>query len=793
MFVRGRRLCVLCGARPNFSTVQTTLASELSTGTRLIRFRAALMKTLKLRLFSKFLLLLSTFLLLQTQVVAQPNNSSTEEATRPRIGLVLSGGGARGFAHIGVLRALREMRVPIDIVVGTSMGCVVGGAYAAGRSVEDLELFARSSQWDDILTDRPMRDTLTQRRREDDVALPSRLEFGLSSQGLTLPPAAAGNAELEKMLRRLLPEGTHDLPVNRLPLPFRSIASDLLTGDLVELSDSPLLLSMRASLSIPGIFSPVRLNQRLLVDGGLVRNLPVDIARSLGAQVVIAVNVGTPLAPEDELRSSVGVAQQMLRILTEQNVQRSLKELGPDDILVAPDLKNLGFLEFGEHEKAMNAGAEAVRRLRARLIPLALSAEQYAALELTRHRLAPVPTSIAINAIEVSGAQHINPKILLQQSGLKVGDEMSAQKIQEAAARLYGRGDIAHVDTEIRDAGSGHSVLLNVSEADWARSRLRLGLEFSTDFSDNHSFSVAALHVASSLNNWGGELRTFARVGSTREFNVAWWQPLGPGSRWYIEPTLGVSSKPQNLFTDSGKRESRILINDVYAQLVYGYQLSSSADLRLGVKHDRVMGRYSIPDIGADGKGYGSLISQFVELRMDSLDSLAFPTRGQLLQLQWRRDQFQVSTSNSTESSEDSSFSFKGLDAFKLGNWAGHIYGEWGRSKFNDTSPNTLGGFLRLSGTEPGSIDGTQTVLGRFVLGRHIGNLPQPFGGAIRAGFSLELGGVAKTGESLQASSLKQAGSGFISVDTRFGPLYFAVGATRGTGGVLYLFLGPVW
>src|SRR4051812_5467175 len=300
--------------------------------------------------------------------------TTSSGTARPRIALVRSGGGARGFAHIGVLRVLRELHVPVDIVVGTSMGSVIGGAFAAGASVGELEQMARDTDWDSVIADRPARDDLAFRRREEDILLPSRIEFGVNRNGVTLPPAAAGNAALELALHRVLPPGTRDKPVSQLALPFRSVASDLVTGTLVELVDTPLFLTMRASLAVPGVFAPVRVNHRLVVDGGLVRNLPVDMARAMGADIVIAVNVGTPLAPEKDLRSAIGVAQQMLQILTEQNVQRSIRELQPQDILVAPDLNGVSFLDFKNYETAMRAGEQAARALATRLAPLALPA-----------------------------------------------------------------------------------------------------------------------------------------------------------------------------------------------------------------------------------------------------------------------------------------------------------------------------------------------------------------------------------------------------------------------------------
>ncbi|WP_460826817.1 patatin-like phospholipase family protein, partial [Massilia terrae] len=291
---------------------------------------------------------------------------------RPRAALVLAGGVARGFVLIGVLRVLQEMRVPIDIVVGTSMGGVIGGAYAAGTPVAQIEDLARNTDWEDVIADRPSRDTLVFRRREEDQLLPSRIEFGVHhDEGVTSPPSAASNATLEQAMGRLLPPGTRETPVDQLALPFRTVASDLVTGQLVELAKAPLFTAMRASLAVPGVFAPVRVAGHLVADGGLVRNLPVDMAHEMGADIVIAVNVGTPLAPEKSLGTAVGVAQQMLNILTEQNVQRSLKELKPQDVLIAPKLDGTGFLDFARAGQAIAAVVQAARQLAARLLPLA--------------------------------------------------------------------------------------------------------------------------------------------------------------------------------------------------------------------------------------------------------------------------------------------------------------------------------------------------------------------------------------------------------------------------------------
>jgi NTE family protein len=733
-------------------------------------------------------LLLASF---PVQSQTLPPVSPHELPQRPRIALVLSGGGARGLAHIGVLRVLHELHVPVDIVVGTSMGAVVGGAYAAGRSPDELARLTADAAWYDVLADRPTRDKLSFRQRDEDLAVPSRLEFALTkSDGVSLPPAAAGNATLEEALLKLLPSGMRDQPADRLAIPFRSVASDLLTGDPVELSATPLFLAMRASLAVPGVFTPVRVDGRLVVDGGLVRNLPVDLARRLGADVVIAVNVGTPLAPERELGSAIGVARQMLQILTEQNVQRSLRELKADDVLVAPDLTGIGFLDFDKHDQAIRAGEAAARALAPRLARLALPADAYAQLAADRaatlHAAQHADQPLPLGRIEVQGSR-INPAVLVAQTGLKSGEALTREQVQSATSRLYGRDDIANVDTRIEDVDGRRNVTIRPTDSPLGRSRLRAGLELASDFNDNSDFALSMMHVASALNGYDGELRTVARVGSKRAFGVQWFQPLGAGSPWYVAPSINYGAHAEDLYR-GGRRIYRASLVNANASAGFGRQLSNWGDVQIGVTRALNRGAVLVPeDPGTPAQRYLAT-AHYVAMTFDTLDSVAFPSRGHLLTAHWERDALESSTARSALTQAG----VIGMVAFGRGDWAGHLYGEWSHSTAG-SAPQPLGGFLRLSGTAADSLDDQSVAFARLVAARRIGEMPAPFGGAVRLGFSLEAGGGFRTSQPLRLPDLKQAGSVFISADTRFGPLYLGTGATRGTGGTLYLFLGPVW
>jgi len=710
------------------------------------------------------------------------------EPPRPKIGLVLSGGGARGLAHIGVLRVLEEMQVPVDLIVGTSMGAVVGGAYAAGRSVDELETLVKSANWNAILADRPARERLSIRRREDDERLPSRIEFGFNLQrGVMLPGGAAANGQLEATLSSLLPATRADDPLRRLPIPFRAVATDLLSGAMLDQADTSLFEALRASMAVPGVFAPLRVNGRPRVDGGLVRNLPVDIARQLGADIVIAVNVGTPLLEDGEITSAVMVANQMLQILTEQNVQRSLRELQPQDIIIDPDLPGMGFMDFQRADEAMATGRRAALAAGERLAALAAPAAQAA---LQARRLGQPEAALGalpLAELKFSGARRVNTEALRAELALRPGDAVGRADLNRAVERLDGTGDFERIETDVDDRDGRRSVEFRLTEADWAASRVRLGLELYSNFADASSYSLVAMHVADWLNPWGAELRSVARIGSTRGLNTEFYQPLGPGSRWFASSKLAYTAGSNDVF-DQGQRALRLSSSLTSAQLELGYRIAGVGDLRLGLGRLRADDEVVLPVLPENGRRSQSYGQQYLELHTDTLDSLAFPSRGQwtTARIEWLHPRGESRVINA---------SLLGLAAFRLGEWAGQLYGEFAHAERGQA--RSLGGYLRLSGTPDGSLVGENMALTRIVMARRIGEMPVGLGGAVRVGFSLETGAVGG-GAGLKLSNLprngwRQAASGFLSVDTRFGPFFLALGTTRGGDTSAYLLLGPTW
>jgi NTE family protein len=275
-----------------------------------------------------------------------------EGARRPRIGLVLSGGGARGAAHIGVLKVLEENHVPVDAIAGTSMGAVVGGLYASGLSAEDIERIMTSVDWQDAFRDRPARSDLNFRRKLEDQNFLVKLPLGLKGRRFRLPRGLVQGQKLTQILRGLTLPVAQVQRFDDLAIPFRAIATDIVTGDRVVLDRGDLTTAMRASLSAPGVFSPVESDGRMLVDGGLSSNLPIDVAREMDVDILIVVDCGFPLLERNKLVSVATVTNQMLAILIRHNAADQRKTLTSRDVIIDPALGDFSSLDFTDHAKA---------------------------------------------------------------------------------------------------------------------------------------------------------------------------------------------------------------------------------------------------------------------------------------------------------------------------------------------------------------------------------------------------------------------------------------------------------
>ncbi len=417
----------------------------------------------------------------------------------------MSGGGARGAAHIGVLKVLEELRVPIDCIAGTSMGSIVGGAYASGMSIPDMEAMIKDISVSALFSENPPRQDLAIRRKIDDRSILLGLELGLKDGELLLPKGAISGVQLESFLRRLAKvQGYRRF--DELPIPFRAVATDLVTGKAVVFSEGELPNVMRASMSVPGAVAPAELNGMILVDGGLTENLPVNVARSMGADVVIAVNLGTPLLTRAELKSVVGVTDQMINILTQQNVDASLALLRPGDVLIEPKLGDFSAADFDHLPKTVPIGEAAARDVEARLRALSVSREDYAALRL-RQGVASPPDLRAVDEIRFEDLTRVNPASLERIMQTRPNEPLDQTVLDRDMQRLFGTDDFEHVNYRILDEPGRRVLDVDAVEKSWGPNYVRFGLGLGSDLHGDTFFNLAASYRRTWINSLGAEWR----------------------------------------------------------------------------------------------------------------------------------------------------------------------------------------------------------------------------------------------------------------------------------------------
>lgn len=718
--------------------------------------------------------------------------AATDAAGVPRhvrIGLVLSGGGARGGAHLGVLRVLEELQVPVHVIVGTSAGSIVGAAYASGMPLAEIErlmagLDAASLFRDTVRSQAPLR------RKLDDTINYLGPEVGIGPEGVKLPKAAVSGVALEAVLRRL----TRIQGIDRfddLPVRFRAVATDVATGEMVVLDRGDLTRAVRASMAIPAAVNPVEIDGRLLVDGGVVRNLPVDVARAAGADVLIAVNIGTPLLRREQLTSFLGVSDQLTRILTAGNVNRSLSELAAADVLVTPDLGAVTTGDFDKLAEAAEAGEIAARALRARLAELAVDDAAWAAYRLRRARpdavALPAGEGRPIAAVRVEGTQRVNPEVVIAAMDSAAGVPLQAATVEADMRRIYSSGDFEAVSYRIDDGREGPLLTAQVVEKSWGPTYLRFGLALSTDFAGDAFFKLTATHRSTWLNRLGGEWRNDLTLGREDRLRSEFHQPLSPAQRLFVAVAADLGREPFDVYAE-GRRTASFRRAVRLGMLDLGLPLGSVGELRAGVSRGEVRLIAATAGGGISGLGRpASLAGASLRLRLDTLDSLRFPRSGQAAEVEYYRS---LPVWGADDAYAKLSAAWRGAVSYGAHTVRAGV--EVGGGSRSDSLPSyelySLGGFLRLSGYRTGELVGRELAFGRLVYNWRI-TTPGLLDGVF-LGVSAEAGRVGNRVRTVDGASTVHGRALYLGADTPLGPVY--VGYGRATGGreSLYLFLG---
>jgi NTE family protein len=707
---------------------------------------------------------------------------------RPKVCLVLSGGGARGAAHVGVIKVLEEMHVPVDCITGTSMGSIVGAAYASGTSVEEMEKVISEMSVSDIVREKPPRQDLAFRIKEDDRTILLGPELGLTDKLEVVPPKGiVSGVALETVLRRLSKvQGYRKF--DDLSIPYRAVATDLVTGKPVVFSEGELANVMRASMSVPGVIAPAEIEGRMLIDGGLTDNLPVDVARRMGADIVIAVNLGTPLLKREELTSLIGVTAQMVNILTEQNVQASLASLKPTDILILPELEGFSAGDFDHMTKTVPIGEAAARKVADRLAALAEPPAVYAEWK-REHARVPPPDTRPVDEIRFAPMQRVNPAAIASIVETRPHEPLDQPKVDLDMRRLYGTGDFEHVNYRIFDEAGTRVLYIDAIEKSWGPNYLRFGLGLASDLQGDAYFNLAASYKRTWVDPLGAEWRTDFQMGRNSHIISEFYQPLETTRYFFVAPRVEINRDIVDLFQDN-QRIARYNIRTSRAALDLGTAFTKYGEIRLGVLGGRLDATLETG-------------SPVFEVRPGKIDQGAWTLKAQLDQLDNARyPRFGTSATFDVFASDkglgatdqykkwDASF----LGAYSFGPHTIQVALKGGGEMGNDPLPRydlfQWGGLLQQSGYRTGALLGERLAFGRIV---YMGRIAQQqlFDG-LYAGVSLEAGKMDKPLVPGSPTGLLKSVAAFFSIDSPLGPLYLGYGHAADGNHSVYLYLGQM-
>ena len=343
---------------------------------------------------------------------------------------------------------------------------------------------------------------------------------------------------LEAVLRDLAKvKGPVDF--DTLPIPFRACATDIEFGKSVVFRSGDLATVMRASMSVPGAIAPAEIDGKMLVDGGLTRNLPVNVAREMGADVIIAVNLGTPLMKREEINSLLGVTGQMINILTEQNVQASLDSLKSDDILIVPELGDYSSTDFDHMPDTVPIGEAAARKVKDQLSRYSISPQQY-----EEHRRRQIGAAAAapkvIDEIRVEGLKRVNPRVIAESMETQTGKPLDIKVVDADMRRIYGRGDFEHVGYRLIEEPGKRILVVDAVEKSWGPDYLRFGLGLSAETNGDAYFNVLGSYRKTWINSLGAEWRNDVQMGQATLFISEFYQPLSVHRYLFIAPMVRV-------------------------------------------------------------------------------------------------------------------------------------------------------------------------------------------------------------------------------------------------------------
>ena len=703
---------------------------------------------------------------------------------RPKICLVLSGGSARGAAHVGVLLALEKLRIPVDCIAGASIGASIGGLYAAGMTPEDLQQVLNRPDVQADMADNTPRSSLSYQEKQDQLKYLLRVEFGYDGSRFFFPQGLINGNDPSRILNVLNLALESDNDFDKLPIPFRAVATDVETGDEVVLDHGSLADVLRASMAVPSVYPPVRIDNRLLIDGGVTQNLPVEVARQLGADIIIAVNISSPLSKGSELNDVFSLSLQVVKIFSNQNVAISEAKLGSGDVLIEPELGDISATDFTRMGEAITIGEQQSLAALSKHPELQLSPQAYADYRDIHRRVRPLPQRV--DFVDVSGNLRVSTDLIRARFGVQPGSPWDAQAVNDGLHRLYDLGYFQRVDVTVMQRDGQTGLQLQIDEKDWQPNYVQFGLHLADDFEGDSSYELLGSYTRADVNELGAEWRNQFEIGKTRLYYTELYQPVRYAGDFFVAPQVEYLNQTFDVF--SGKdRIAEYSTVFPHAGVDMGFNVDNDAQGRVGLMYGHVV---SQPRIGAPTlPSYRNTLSgPRVLFGLDTFDSAGFPSSGSYVFINGFFPRYSLGSDIAY-----SKLDITGGQAFGNDRNSLLLLAEAG-SDMGSNLPAyeqfSLGGFLSLAGLRQSQLRGDKIFDAHLVYAHHAYQLPVGLGNGLYFGAGLDAGNVWNNGQNPSVGGVKYGAALFVGADSLLGPLYLGVGIGPANNRTWFLFLG---
>jgi NTE family protein len=715
-----------------------------------------------------------------------------------KIGLVLGGGGARGAAHIGILKVLEREKVKIDLIAGTSMGAIVGGLYASGYKAAEVEKILSETDWEDVLNDPPDRVTQPMERKIDSFNLLDNVQIGVGAEGLKLPRGVIQGQKLLMTFRRHLMPVADIKNFDDMPIPFRCVASDLKDGSAVVFKEGDLPFAIRASMSVPAVFTPVRDDQRrMLVDGLLAANVPIDVARDMGATRLIVVDVGEGLTDISEINSPISVTNQVLSILLARKTDADLATLSAKDLLIKPELTDIATSDFPKTPQIIAMGEKSAEKALTQIRSFTAAPSEYAAFEQTH--VLPMSKAERINFVRVKTGRSRTDKQVEARLSALLGESFDPNKIEKAIQSVYGDGRYERITYKTeRDSAGRRGISILPVDKGWGPNFLRFGMALDDDFQGNSNYRLSAELRMTGRNQFGGEWRTRLDLGKETGLRSEFYQPYGSRSQFYVRPSIDLRTTLRRVGNDSSISGLTPVPFDYigeFRQRTYsvgvetGFDFTTNQRLRAEVVRSRDYAQTQIGLIEVPNRSDGLRLG--LGYLYDSLDDAAFPRRGYRAEVS-ARQYFSAFSGATDNASFRTSFDYAktyGENTFLAGV---KLSRPFGNSEPALELFDSIGGFGNLSGFSESSRFGLANGLARIAYYRRFRRADVLFDSPVYLGATLERGNAWFDPKEACLCDALTAGSIFVGAETILGPMYLGFGRASSGDDAVYLSFGSL-